>query len=85
MSDMKSDLNEVLGVNARTQLSASILMLMLRGAGYALIFCLLVLFTILILAAIGRALPEDSRFTPDPINRSSLELPFTSGEAHRLT
>ena len=68
-----SDLNEVLGISNRGQLTASILMLMLRGAGYAMVFCLALLFTILIIAAIGRALPEDSRFTPDPVNRSSIE------------
>ncbi|MEL6570151.1 MAG: RC-LH1 core complex protein PufX [Pseudomonadota bacterium] len=80
-----SDLNEVLRVSDRGQLSASILMLMMRGAGYALLVCLAILFTVLIIAAVGRALPEDSRFTPDPINRSSIELPLTSSDSHRLT
>jgi len=69
-----SDNNDILGTDGRARLTADVTFLMLKGAGYALVFCLAILFTILIIAAIGRALPEESRDTPDPINRSSLEL-----------
>ena len=41
-------------------------MLQLKGAKYAAAFCLIVVLTILALAWIGKLLPEDSRFTPDP-------------------
>jgi uncharacterized membrane protein len=47
---------------------------MLKGAGYAAIFVLAVWFVIAIIAGIGRALPDESRDTPDPINRSSLTI-----------
>ncbi|MEL6641209.1 MAG: RC-LH1 core complex protein PufX [Pseudomonadota bacterium] len=72
-----ADLDEILGTDGRGRLTADITYLMLKGAGYALVFCLALLFTVLIIAAIGRALPEDSRFTPDPLLRSSIELPAT--------
>ena len=69
-----SDHNNILGTDGRGRLTADITYLMLKGAGYAMVFCLAILFTVLIIAAIGRALPEDSRSTPDPINRSQIEL-----------
>ena len=69
-----SDFDDILGTSRRGRLTADITLLMLKGAGYALAFCLVVLFTILIMAAIGRALPEESRDTPDPINRSAIEV-----------
>jgi len=69
-----SDTDDILGTDGRGRLTADITYLMLKGAGYAMVFCLAVLFTVLIIAAIGRALPEESRDTPDPINRSSFEL-----------
>ena len=69
-----SDTDDILGTDGRGRLTADITYLMLKGAGYALVFCLAVLFTVLIIAAIGRALPEESRDTPDPINRSAIEV-----------
>jgi hypothetical protein len=79
-----SDNNDILGTDGRARLTADVTFLMLKGAGYAMVFCLAILFTILIMAAIGRALPEESRDTPDPINRSSLELVIPA-ETTRLT
>lgn len=49
-----------------TQLAGQVLILMLKGAGYAMIFCLALWFLIEVIAGIGKLLPEDSRFTPDP-------------------
>ncbi len=48
------------------RLSADVLMLMLRGAGYAAVACLALLFGMLALYWIGTMLPEESRDTEDP-------------------
>lgn len=66
--------NNILNLEGRTRLSADITLLMLKGAGYAAVAILAIWFTIAVIAAIGKALPEESRENPDPINRSSLEL-----------
>ncbi len=79
------EMEEILGTDRRGRLTADITYLMLKGAGYGLIVFLALIFTILIIAAIGRALPEDSRFQPDPINRSSIELQVVPGSTHRVT
>lgn len=72
-----SENNDYLGVNSQTRLYGDVLILMLKGAGYALVACLVLWFVIAVIVGIGRALPEDSRDTPDPINRSSLDLFLT--------
>ncbi|MCL3883078.1 RC-LH1 core complex protein PufX [Marivita sp. GX14005] len=54
------------------RLTADITALMLKGAGYAALFCLAVLLAGWALLALSRLLPEDSKFAPDPINRSFL-------------
>ena len=64
----------ILDVSEKSRLTADITLLMLKGAGYAAVFLLAVWFIIAVMAGIGRALPEESRDTPDPINRSSLTL-----------
>lgn len=63
-----SDNDDILGTgdNKRMRLGADGLILMLKGAGYAAVFCLAVWFTIAALHQIGLLLPEDSRFRPDP-------------------
>ena len=66
----------ILQQSEKSRLTADITYLMLKGAGYAAIFVLAVWFIIAVIAGIGRILPEDSRNTPDPINRSSLEMPL---------
>ncbi len=66
--------DNILNLEGRTRLSADITLLMLKGAGYAAIAILAIWLVIAVIAGIGRALPEDSRNNPDPINRSSLEL-----------
>ena len=48
------------------RLTADVTALMLKGAGYAAVFCLALWFCIWAVAAIGRLLPEESRETPDP-------------------
>ena len=71
----------ILQQSEKSRLTADITYLMLKGAGYAAIFVLAVWFIIAVIAGIGRILPEDSRNTPDPINRSSLEILVTPDTA----
>ena len=69
--------DNILNLEGRTRLSADITLLMLKGAGYAAVVILAIWLVIAVIAGIGRALPEESRDNPDPINRSSLELLHT--------
>jgi hypothetical protein len=69
---MKND--NILEMSEKSRLTADITLLMLKGAGYAAIFVLAIWFVIAAMAFIGRILPEESRDTPDPINRSSLMI-----------
>ncbi|SEW41527.1 Intrinsic membrane protein PufX [Cognatiyoonia koreensis] len=69
-----SENTDYLGVEGRSRLYGDVLLLMLKGAGYACAFCLIVWFVMAVIIGIGRALPAESRDTPDPINRSSIEL-----------
>ena len=69
---MKND--NILNLSEKSRLSADITLLMLKGAGYAAAFILAVWLVIAVIALIGRALPAESRDTPDPIIRSSLTV-----------
>ena len=70
-----SDENDILRLGRRGRLTANITFLMLKGAGYAAMVVLVAWIGIVILAWIGRnVLPDDSRFAPDPINRSELMI-----------
>ncbi|MEO1640908.1 MAG: RC-LH1 core complex protein PufX [Pseudomonadota bacterium] len=64
----------ILQMSEKARLTADVTLLMLKGAGYAAAFLLIIWFTIAAIAFIGRILPEESRDTPDPINRSSLVI-----------
>ena len=48
------------------RLSADVMALMLKGAGYAAVFCLSVWVILTVIMWLGLALPEDSRDRPDP-------------------
>jgi len=52
--------------DSTSALKGQVLLLQLKGAGYAAAFCLALLLFILALAWVGKLLPEDSRFTDDP-------------------
>ena len=69
---MKND--NILDMSEKSRLTADITLLMLKGAGYAAVVVLAIWFVIAAMAFIGRILPEESRDTPDPINRSSLTI-----------
>lgn len=71
-----SDDHQYLEMTRRGRLVADVTFLMLKGAGYAALFVFLVWLAIAIIAAIGNALPDRSRDTPDPINRSEIVLPY---------
>ncbi|MGB3247149.1 MAG: RC-LH1 core complex protein PufX, partial [Sulfitobacter sp.] len=63
-----SDNNDYLRTNSPNnfRLRADVLALMLKGAGYAAIFCLVIWFGLALIYGIGKLLPEESRDTPDP-------------------
>ena len=69
-----TDKNDYLNVDTQTRLYGDVLILMLKGAGYACAFCLVVWFVLAVIIWVGRALPDESRDTPDPINRSAIEF-----------
>jgi hypothetical protein len=48
------------------RLRADVTALVLKGAGYAALFCIAVGLFVWVLYAIGQLLPEESRETPDP-------------------
>lgn len=48
------------------RLRADVLALMMKGAGYALVFCLVMGFFVWIFYAIGLLLPEESKEAEDP-------------------
>ncbi|WP_322890903.1 MULTISPECIES: RC-LH1 core complex protein PufX [unclassified Yoonia] len=74
---MKED--NILDMNNKSRLTADITFLMLKGAGYAALVVVAIWFFIAAFAAIGRALPEESRSTPDPINRAApMEEPMAA-------
>lgn len=54
------------GESKRFSLSADVLLLMLKGAGYAMIACLVVWFLIAAIYWVGKMLPDESRETEDP-------------------
>ncbi len=65
-----SDNHDYLGVNtSRMRLTADVLILMLKGAGYALLFCLSIWAIYAIFWVAGILLPDDRNFMPDPVNR----------------
>mgnify|MGYP000041194604 CR=1 FL=1 len=69
------DDNDMLRLGRRGQLTANVTFLMLKGAGYAAIVVLVIWLGIAFLGWFGATfLPEDSRFTPDPINRSDVVI-----------
>lgn len=61
-----NDDTDILGTDGRSRLTADITYLMLKGAGYALVFCLAIWLIFAVLLGIGKTLPEDSQLNPDP-------------------
>ena len=61
-----SDNHDYLGTGNTSRLTADVTFLMLKGAGYAMVFCLALWASIAALQGIGLLLPEESRETEDP-------------------
>lgn len=70
-----TDEDSVLGMSKKSRLSADITYLMLKGAGYAALLVFGLWIIIAITAAIGKALPDQSRETQDPTPMSFLSVP----------
>lgn len=71
-----SDNHDYLGTsnNSTFRLRADVLALMLKGAGYAALFCVVVGVLLTVTIWIGKALPPESKEAPDP-TPLSLVLP----------
>lgn len=54
------------------RVTADVTALMLKGAGYAAIFCLVLGLAYAVLVGISNVLPEDSKFAPDPTPTSMI-------------
>jgi hypothetical protein len=65
----------LLGMSRSTRLKADVTFLMLKGAGYAAAFVLIIWLVVAIIALIGQQLPEDSRSASDPTPLSYLTAP----------
>lgn len=76
-----TDNQDYLRTGDRTfRLRADVFLLMMKGAGYAALFCLAVGFTIWAIYAIGLLLPDEAREADDP-TPFSLNL---NVEAHEI-
>ena len=58
--------HEYLRMSGRSRLGADILALMMKGAGYALLFCFVLLIAGWVLVGISRLLPPESKEAWDP-------------------
>ena len=71
-----TDDDNVLRSSREFRLTADALTLMLKGAGYAALFCGAILLVGMILLAISRALPEQSKQSADPTPDLSMAEPL---------
>jgi Na+-transporting methylmalonyl-CoA/oxaloacetate decarboxylase gamma subunit len=70
------------GADQELQLGANVLALMLKGAGYAMVFCLVIWFLFAAMYWVGKLLPEESRETEDPTPFSyNLTVPLPGHQA----
>jgi len=58
--------------NKDFRLTADVTALMLKGAGYAAVFCIVIGIAYAVLVGIANVLPEDSKFAPDPTPTSMM-------------
>ena len=71
MSDQNQD-DFLRTSNRDFRLTADVTALMLKGAGYAALFCLVLGLAYAVLIGISNLLPEDSKFAPDPTPTSMI-------------
>lgn len=68
-----SDNNDYLRTSSRTfRLTADVTTLMLKGAGYAAIFCIIILFVSVVAVKLAGLLPPESKEAVDPTPTSFL-------------
>lgn len=56
------------------RLTADVTALMLKGAGYAALFCFVIGLAYAVLIGISNLLPEESKFAPDPTPTSMITI-----------
>ena len=66
-----SDENNMLGTSDTFRLRMDVLGLMLKGAAYAALLVIGLWVFVYVFVLIGKLLPEDSKFAPDPTPLSS--------------
>lgn len=79
-----SDDHNYLGTqhDPQLRLKADVLMLQLRGAGYAAVFCIVSALAIWAIYGVGMLLPEESKTAPDPTPFSfNLTTPLSLDQA----
>lgn len=72
MSDQNHNDDYLRTSNGDFRITADVTALMLKGAGYAAIFCLVLGIAYAVLIGISNLLPEDSKFAPDPTPTSMM-------------
>lgn len=78
MSDQNQD-DYLRTSNGDFRITADVTALMLKGAGYAAIFCLVIGIAYAVLVGIANLLPEDSKFAPDPTPTSMIIIEDATG------
>ena len=70
-----SDNDNILGTSSRKfRLTADALALTMKGAGYGLALCTLLVVIGVILSFVAGLLPEDSKFAPAPMESNLIEI-----------
>ena len=70
-----SDNDNILGPSTgRSRLMADALALTMKGAGFGLALCTVLVVIGLILSIISGLLPEDSKFAPAPMESNAIEI-----------
>ncbi|MEO9827546.1 MAG: RC-LH1 core complex protein PufX [Paracoccaceae bacterium] len=70
-----SDNDNILGISSgKARLTADALALMMKGAGYGLALCTVLVVIGVILTFIAGLLPEDSKFAPAPMEGYMIEI-----------
>jgi len=71
MSDEKTN---ILGQSDRSRLFGDVTLLMLKGAGYACAVVVATWLVVAVIAAVGKALPPESRDAADPTPLSAVTV-----------
>ncbi len=70
-----SDNDNILGISSgKSRLTADALVLTMKGAGFGLAICTVLVVIGIILTTIAGLLPEDSKFAPAPMEGHMIEI-----------